>query len=296
MDRLEALAALRLMMEWGADEALEANALDRFATGAAPAAAVRHAVGPAVVVPATLPVSTAPATLSVSTAPATLSVSTAAPATLSVSTAPATLSVSTPSLQAEAMAAAADSVAALRAALAGFTGCGLAATAGNLVFADGNPDAGLVLIGEAPGAEEDRAGKPFVGPSGQLLDRMLGSIGLDRTHCLLTNIIPWRPPGNRNPTDNEVLVCLPFLHRLLALLRPRRVVLLGALSARALTGSSEGIRKLRGRWVTITVPGVATPLPALPMLHPAYLLRQPGSKREAWADLITLKRALDQQS
>jgi DNA polymerase len=261
IDRTRTLAALRLMMEWGADEALADAPIDRFISQGE--LAVRVAPRPALVDPPP----------------------TATPA-----------AAATPSQQAERVAAAADSIAALREALAGFTGCGLRATAGSLVFADGNPDAGLVLIGEAPGAEEDRAGRPFVGASGRLLDQMLGSIGLDRTQCLITNIIPWRPPGNRNPTDNEILVCLPFLHRHLALLRPRRVVLLGAMAARALTGSGEGIRKLRGRWVEITIPGLARPIPALPMLHPAYLLRQPGAKREAWADLIALKRAIESQS
>jgi DNA polymerase len=128
------------------------------------------------------------------------------------------------------VAQAANSVAELRDALARFTDCPLAATATHLVFADGNPDAGLVLVGEAPGAEEDLSGKPFVGASGKFLDRMLASVGLDRSRYLITNLIPWRPPGNRAPTDAEVLMCLPFLQRHLALLRPRIVVTLGALS------------------------------------------------------------------
>jgi DNA polymerase len=181
----------------------------------------------------------------------------------------------------------------LRAALAAFDGCALAATATNLVFADGNPAAGLMLVGEGPGAEEDRAGLPFVGPSGRFLDRMLASIGLDRTQYLITNLIPWRPPGNRNPTDAEVLVCLPFLLRHIALVRPRRLVLLGALAARAILGGSAGITRLRGRWHSATIPGLAAPIPALPMLHPAYLLRTPGAKRDAWADLRLLRRSLD---
>jgi DNA polymerase len=196
-------------------------------------------------------------------------------------------------LRAREVAARAGSLAELRAAMAAFDGCPLAATATNLVFADGNPDAGLMLVGEGPGAEEDRAGKPFVGPSGRLLDRMLASIGLDRTRYLITNVIPWRPPGNRNPTDNEVLTCLPFLLRHIALARPRRLVLLGALATRAVTGSNAGIRRLRGRWIDVTIPGLPAPVPALPMLHPAYLLRTPGAKREAWADMVQLRLGLD---
>ncbi|MDE2576631.1 MAG: uracil-DNA glycosylase, partial [Rhodospirillales bacterium] len=198
-----------------------------------------------------------------------------------------------PVARAQALADGAATREALRAALAGFDGCPLAATATNLVFDDGNPDSGLMLIGEGPGAEEDRAGKPFVGPSGQLLDRMLASIGLDRTKVLITNLIPWRPPGNRNPTDAEIAVCLPFLRRHIALVRPRHLVLLGALATHALTGDKAGIRRMRGKWVKLTVPGLDTPVPALPMLHPAYLLRTPGAKRDAWADLRLLRRALD---
>ncbi|MBV9539070.1 MAG: uracil-DNA glycosylase, partial [Acidisphaera sp.] len=135
--------------------------------------------------------------------------------------------------------------------------------------------------------------KPFVGPSGQFLDRMLASIGLDRTKLVITNLIPWRPPGNRNPTDAEVLICLPFLLRHIALVRPRRLVLLGALATRSVLGGTSGIRRMRGRWVEASIPGIEDPVPALPMLHPAYLLRTPGAKREMWSDLILLKRALE---
>ena len=181
----------------------------------------------------------------------------------------------------------------LREVLATFDGCALRATATNLVFADGNPKAGLVLIGEAPGAEEDRAGLPFVGPSGRLLDAMLASIGLDRRQVLITNVLPWRPPGNRTPTEQEIELCLPFLLRHLALLQPRHLLLLGGLSTRVLTGSNLGIRRLRGRWVNVSIPGLARPVPALPTFHPAYLLRTPAAKREAWVDFLLLRRALD---
>lgn len=181
----------------------------------------------------------------------------------------------------------------LREVLATFDGCALSGTATNLVFADGNPGAGLVLIGEAPGAEEDRAGLPFVGPSGRLLDTMLASIGLDRQKVLITNVLPWRPPGNRTPTEQEIELCLPFLLRHLALLRPRHLVLLGGLATRVLTGSTQGIRRLRGRWVNVNIAGIARPVPALPTFHPAYLLRTPAAKREAWVDFLLLRRALD---
>ena len=195
--------------------------------------------------------------------------------------------------RAQAAAAAADTLEALRTTLAGFDGCPLHATATNLVFADGNPQSGLMLVGEAPGAEEDRAGKPFVGASGRLLDQMLASIGLDRSQVLITNLIPWRPPGNRAPTDSEVLTCLPFLLRHVALVRPRRIVLLGAMATKSVTGNAAGIRKLRGRWLELPVPGLGAPVRALPMLHPAFLLRTPGAKRDAWSDWLTLRRDLD---
>jgi uracil-DNA glycosylase family 4 len=198
-----------------------------------------------------------------------------------------------PAQRAQEIAASATTLEELRAALAAFDGCALAATATNLVFADGNPDAGLMFVGEGPGAEEDQLGKPFVGPSGRFLDRMLASIGLDRTQYVITNLIPWRPPGNRNPTDAEVLICLPFLLRHIALVRPRHLVLLGALAARAVLGGGVGITRLRGRWQQATIPGLAAPIPALPMFHPAYLLRNAGAKRDAWADLLLLRRTLD---
>uniref|UniRef100_UPI0011864050 uracil-DNA glycosylase n=1 Tax=Elioraea rosea TaxID=2492390 RepID=UPI0011864050 len=201
-----------------------------------------------------------------------------------------------PSAEAEALAAAASDLPALRAAIAGFSGLALRETATNLVFADGNPEAPLMLIGEAPGAEEDREGKPFVGASGRLLDRMLASIGLDRHGTgdgsfYITNIVTWRPPGNRNPTDSEIALSLPFIRRHVALVRPRLVLLLGAVAVRSLTGAREGITRLRGRWMTLEVEGME--VPALATLHPAYLLRNPGAKKDAWSDLLALRQRLD---
>ena len=198
-----------------------------------------------------------------------------------------------PAQRAQDIAAAANTVAELRAALLAFDGCALKDTATNLVFADGNPDADLMLVGEGPGAEEDRAGKPFVGVSGQFLDRMLASIGLTRADYLITNLIPWRPPGNRNPTDQEVLICLPFLLRHIALVKPKRLVLLGGISAKAVLGGKSGITRMRGKWVDAHIPGLADPVPALPVLHPAYLLRSPGAKQEAWADWLLLQRTIN---
>jgi DNA polymerase len=257
--------ALRLHVEWGADEALGETPIDRLAAPA-PTPAPARAAAPAA------PTARGPARAPV----------------------PAPAALPAPARHAQEIAAACATLEDLRAALAGFDGCPLAATATNLVFADGNPESGLMLVGEGPGAEEDRAGLPFVGPSGQFLDRMLASIGLDRTRYYITNLIPWRPPGNRNPTDAEVVVCLPFLLRHIALVRPRLLVLLGNLAVQSVTGSRTGITRVRGRWQDVAIPGLPAPVRALPMLHPAYLLRNPGAKKDAWADLLALRRALDQ--
>ncbi|MBN9509112.1 MAG: uracil-DNA glycosylase [Alphaproteobacteria bacterium] len=263
---MDARAMLLLQIEWGADEALDPVARDRRRPPDAPPA-----------VPAA-PLAAAPMP---------------APA-VAARVQPVVGRVQPPAAQrAREVAAGAATLAALREALAGFDGCPLAATATNLVFADGNPEAGLMFVGEGPGAEEDQLGKPFVGPSGRFLDRMLASIGLDRTKYVITNLIPWRPPGNRNPTDAEVLTCLPFLLRHIALVQPRHLVLLGALAARAVLGGGAGITRLRGRWHQASIPGLEAPVAALPMLHPAYLLRNAGAKRDAWADLLLLRRTLD---
>jgi uracil-DNA glycosylase family 4 len=178
----------------------------------------------------------------------------------------------------------------LHAIVAAFEGCALKRTAKQLAFADGDPAGGIMFVGEAPGADEDRAGTPFVGRAGQLLDRMLASIGLDRRQVYIANVVPWRPPGNRTPTPQEVAICMPFTLRQIELAAPRFLVTLGAPATQALTGVKDGIKRARGRWVPYpALPGVR----ALPMLHPAYLLRQPIDKRLAWRDLRTLRRALD---
>ena len=194
------------------------------------------------------------------------------------------------------LAAAADTIEALAVAVAGFDACPLKRTATNTVFADGNPDAPVLIIGEAPGADEDRIGRPFVGRSGQLLDRMLAAIGLDRTGVQITNVIYWRPPGNRKPTTAEIASCLPFVLRHIALSRPQVLVLAGGTAASALLPHTEGITKLRGRWYELAVPGLDRPVPTLPMFHPSFLLRAPERKREAWRDLLALKARLQAQS
>ncbi len=191
-----------------------------------------------------------------------------------------------------ALAAAATTLDELRAAMEGFAGSPLRETATRMVFADGVAGAPVMVVGEAPGADEDRQGRPFVGVSGQLLDRMFASVGLSRASNLyLANILPWRPPGNRTPSDAEVALFLPFLLRHVALARPRLLVLAGGVSAKALLGTREGITRLRGKWMQVTTEDGQV-IPALPTLHPAYLLRTPIAKREAWADLVALRRRM----
>jgi DNA polymerase len=191
-------------------------------------------------------------------------------------------------------AASAETLQDLRATLASFEGCNLRLTATNLVFADGNPEARVMLVGEAPGMEEDLQGLPFVGRSGQLLDRMLKAIGLDRSSAYIANVIPWRPPGNRTPTPQETEICRPFIERQIALADPDFLVLLGGASAKQLLKTSEGILRLRGQWRSYDT-GLRE-IRAMATLHPAYLLRQPLQKKLAWRDMLTLKKALAYQS
>jgi uracil-DNA glycosylase len=259
------LAALRLQLDWGVDEALADLPRDRLA-----APPPRPAAMPAVVPAAS---------------PATPPAAAVAPIPLARPVPPALA-------RAEALAAAADSLDALRAAMAGFDGSLLRETATQLVFADGVATSGLMFIDEAPGADEDRQGRPFVGVSGQLLDRMLATIGLDRGRDFyITNIVPFRPPGNRTPTDAEIALFLPFIRRHIALVRPRHLVLLGGTAAKALLGARDGITRLRGRWHQITIEENLS-LPALATWHPVYLLRNPAAKRDSWQDLLALQRKI----
>jgi len=277
-------AVARALLEWqiamGADEAISEVALDRLAPSAGMAVAAlanplpdppRQAgegrVGAAYLAPAVV----------------------APPGALTESLAEAAQS-------ARLLAAGAVTIEALGALVAGFDGCPLKRTATNTVFLDGNPAASVMIIGEAPGADEDRIGRPFVGRSGQLLDRMLLTIGLDRTSVQITNVIYWRPPGNRKPTGAEIAACLPFVLRHIALARPVVLVLAGGTAASALLPLSEGITRLRGRWFDLAVPGLDMPVPTLAMFHPSFLLRAPERKRDAWRDLLALKARLDELS
>lgn len=189
---------------------------------------------------------------------------------------------------AQAAAATATSLAELKNALEAFEGCPLKRTATNTVFADGLAEGRVMLIGEAPGRDEDRIGKPFVGRAGQLLDKMLASIALDRkTNAYITNVINWRPPDNRDPTPEEAAACLPFLRRHIELAQPKLIILLGAVAARHVVGATDGIMRLRGRWLEYRIGDTMVPL--MPTLHPAYLLRQPAHKKLAWRDLQAVR-------
>ncbi len=264
----EALAALTWQIEAGADEAVEDQPVDRYqAEAPAPPAAPDRAPPPK-----PRPVATG--------GPRPVQANLLASSDEVVSSA-------------RALAQAAPNLESLRSALAGFEGCPLKATAMNLCFADGNPHARLMIIGEAPGADEDRQGKPFVGRAGQLLDKMLAAIGLDRESAYITNLLFWRPPGNRTPTAGEIAACLPFVERQIELIEPEVLLFAGGAAAKTLLGTATGILSLRGKWASYQHVGLPAPIPALPGLHPAYLLRQPAQKRLAWRDLLALKAVLD---
>lgn len=196
------------------------------------------------------------------------------------------------------LVAKADTLEALRTAIEGFHGCPLRNTARNTVFARGNPSAKIMVIGEAPGRDEDMEGVPFVGPAGHLLDRIFASIGLAPDQLYITNVINWRPPGNRSPTQEEIATCLPFIERHIALINPDVLVLAGDIAARTLLDTSENITKLRGRWADYPLRDAAgeptgATTPALPTFHPAYLLRRTTEKRFVWQDMLALAKRLE---
>ena len=272
--RDDLIAALQWQIDMGADAAIADEPVDRFAA----AAAKRKSGTPAANVDPADNGTQPP--LQQTTPTATL----ASPDAVAAS--------------ARSTAKSAVDLATLRESLAAFDGCSLKITATNLVFGTGQTPADVMLIGEAPGRDEDREGIPFVGASGRLLDVMLGYVDLSRDkNVYITNILPWRPPGNRQPTDAEIAACLPFLARHIALVAPRILVFLGGTAAKTLLGRSEGITRLRGRWREYSSPALENvgiePIPAMATLHPAYLLRQPAQKRAVWKDLLSVRRRLD---
>ena len=223
---------------------------------------------------------------------------------IQLSEAPSMLGMSDARSEAVKLAAAASTLEELRAAIATFDGLAIRKTATNMVFSDGNPDSPVMLVGEAPGADEDRMGKPFVGVSGQLLDRIFACIGMSRAAedskdaLYISNILNWRPPGNRTPSPAEVEVSLPFIEKHIQLVKPKLLILCGGVSAKALLGSGDSVSKLRKTWhdyrpLTADISHNSVTIPTIVTYHPAYLLRTPGQKKAVWADMLTLdaKRA-----
>jgi DNA polymerase len=278
---------LAFHVEAGVDAALGEAPVDRFKESAAEASA-RAAARPATVMPAARPAS-APQNAQPAPRPEPRRPAPSPPAAPMMSTAaPPPPDVAT--VEAREAAMSAPTLEALRAILEGFNGCPLKHTATRLVFSDGNPQARLMFVGEAPGRDEDIEGKPFVGRSGKLLDRMMAAIGLDRTSAYIANVVPWRPPGNRTPTPQETAICLSFIRRQIELANPDILVCLGGPSAQTLLGIKDGITKARGRWGQYDT-GTRT-IPALATFHPAYLLRTPLGKRMAWRDFLAISKAL----
>jgi uracil-DNA glycosylase len=251
----DALALLRLQVEWGVDEALDADPIDRFTAIDPPRSGE---AGP----------------------------------TLRARPVPA-LPMGSQAERALALAMQAATLDELRTTLASFDGCALRDTASNLVFAEGNPSSPILIIGEPPGREEDRSGHPFAGPEGQLLDQMLASIGLTRSELMLTPLLPWRPPGGRPPSPAEIAICQPFLHRLIALLNPDRLVLFGATAARSILPQSQNRRRNPRGWVEAAMSGVHGTRPALSLPGLGEMLKNPPLRRDAWAALRLLRRTID---
>ena len=281
---LDAAAVLKWYAEQGLDETIGEDAVDRFALKPSAPPAVAGAVAPVTMTPR--PVGSPPQ--------ARPDLSPRAPAAPPRAPVP----LESPQLVEDAreLARRCNTLAELEAAVRGFEGCALKRTAKNTVFADGVAGAPVMVVGEAPGADEDRLGKPFVGVSGQLMDRMMESIGLSRTGegsaaFYITNILFWRPPGNRTPTLAEQAMCLAFTRRHIELARPKVLVLAGGVAVKAVLDTAEGITRLRGKWTSVRLDD-GSEVPAMPTFHPAFLLRTPASKRQSWSDLLAIDKRL----
>ncbi|MBL4801642.1 MAG: uracil-DNA glycosylase [Emcibacter sp.] len=216
-------------------------------------------------------------------------------ANLAAAKAAAAISVEQIAKKAEQLASGCNNLSELNEVIKSFEDCRLKKTATHTVFADGNPDSNIMIIGEAPGVDEDRQGIPFVGENGMLLDKMFKAIGLNREqHIYITNILPWRPPGNRIPTDEETSICLPFIKRHIELFNPKLIILLGGISAKSLLKTDMGITRLRGKWKEYDLK--ESQVPVMPLFHPQYLLKQPKAKKDTWADLLDIKARIEELS
>jgi uracil-DNA glycosylase len=291
-DPAELRAILAFYVEAGVDAVLQEEPVDRFAGDARPAFRPEPGASPA---PDQAPRSAADAEVAAARPARAPLLAGGGGANPRAAFPPQPVADAPPSADAAVMAArelakSAASLDDLRALLDGFEGCGLRKTAKQLVFAAGNPQAKVMFVGEAPGREEDIEGLPFVGRSGQLLDRMMAAIGLDRSNAYIANVIPWRPPGNRTPTPQETATCLPFTMRQIELADPDILVCLGGPSAQTLLGIKEGIRRSRGRWHAYHTG--TREIRAIATFHPAYLLRNPIEKRFVWRDFLAIRKAL----
>lgn len=275
----EALAALRWLIDAGADEALTDAPQDRYAQAIPPTVPSRSQPSR----PAAVRRSPPPGSPS---GPGDEAPGVWAPKVKPPSAPQAVIE------DARARANAAPDLESLHEAIRTFEGCALKQSATNTVIYRGNPAARVMLIGEAPGRDEDLQGQPFVGAAGRLLDSMLQWAGFGLDEVFITNVLFWRPPGNRTPEQREIAVCLPFIERQIALLQPRQLLLIGNVATKSLLTRSEGITRLRGRWFPYEQEGLSTPLPAMASLHPAYLLRQPAQKRLAWRDMLAFRAAV----
>jgi uracil-DNA glycosylase family 4 len=258
----DAFALLCLQVEWGADEAIDPSPIDRAPIDRAPIDRLRPVESRPVAVPRPVIATVQPPK-------------------------------GTPGERALSLASQSATLEDLRTALAGFDGCALRDTASNLVFAEGDASSTTLIVGEPPGREEDRGGHPFAGAEGQLLDQMLGSIGLPRGDLMLTPLLPWRPPGGRPPSPGEIAICLPFLHRLIALLKPQRIVVFGGTATRALLGQNQNRRRGARGWTELSIPGLPQTLPAMALPSLADMLKNPPLRRDAWAGLRLLRRTID---
>ncbi len=279
MTRPELEALLRWYVAMGVDMAVQEAPHDRFADFATAMAARRAASAQPQPAPAAASLPSGKAALPGRSAPAPMR-----PVAIAASAEEAIQ-------EARARAHAALTLDELRANMEGFDGCALKRTASQLVFADGNPKARIMLLGDAPSGDDDREGRPFVGAPGRLLDRMLGSIGLDREQVYLANIVPWRPPGNRKPTEQEIAICLPFARRQIELVDPDILVCLGDWCSQALLGVKEGIMRARGKAYEYPV-SEGRNIRAFVMLNPGFLMKQPRHKKPAWLDLRSLRKAM----
>ncbi len=263
-------AALQWYIDAGVDEALEDAPRNYFAGAPSPAAPMPKQASLA--------------------APMAAPVNIAGPAAVSL---PINHSLAAAIGHARKLADEATSLADLEKAVREFDGCAIKRTATNTVFCDGNPEARIMLIGEAPGAQEDIQGIPFCGPSGQLLDKMIGAIGYDRKRAYITNTLFWRPPGNRQPNAEELAICQPFVQKHIALIDPLLLVLVGGTATKAVLGTEQGITRLRGKKFTYHTPYSDKEYPVAIIYHPSYLLRQPAQKRATWQDLLAIKAQME---